>query len=122
MWNLLGTIRVRKSLQQAARERAAKRGGGRVGGEGELVGRDGRPLALDQLAQQLPAADFDLCGEELLETLDPAMRAIAVFRLFGYSNAEIAAEQQCSERKIERKLHVIRRRWERFAASDGEEK
>ncbi len=44
LWNLLGLITVRKALKQVRRERAEKRGGGRVRGESELTGPGGEEL------------------------------------------------------------------------------
>jgi DNA-directed RNA polymerase specialized sigma24 family protein len=104
LWNLLGVITVRKSQRQVRRETAAKRGGGKTVGE--------ESLPLDQLIGQVPAEDFDLACEELLLGLDEELRAIAVRRLLGYRNREIAEELDCTERKIERKLNLIRLLWQ----------
>jgi RNA polymerase sigma factor (sigma-70 family) len=112
LWNLLGTITVRKSLQQARREGAAKRGGGQLLGEDALRDSAGQPARLEDLAAQLPAQDFDLACEEMLAQLDDEMRQIALLRLLGYSNREIAEQQACTERKVERKLHLVRLKWE----------
>lgn len=112
LWNLLATFTVRKSLKLARRESASKRGAGRVLGEGDLAGPGGEPLPLDGIAGQLPAADFDLCCEEMLQSLDGEERAIALLRLLGYKNREIAEQLGCTERKIERKLNLIRMVWQ----------
>jgi RNA polymerase sigma factor (sigma-70 family) len=113
LWNLLGTITVRKSLQQARREGAAKRGGGGTIGEDRLRDSAGQPARLEDLAAQLPAHDFDLACEELLASLDDELRQIALLRLLGYRNREIAEQLDCTERKVERKLHLVRLKWER---------
>lgn len=115
LWNLLGTITVRKSLQQARREGAAKRGGGQLLGEDALRDSAGQPVRLEDLAAQLPAQDFDLACEEMLGQLDDEMRQIALLRLLGYSNCEIAEQLGCTERKVERKLHLVRLKWENQA-------
>lgn len=112
LWNLLGVITARKARRQARRERADKRGGGRVVGEGVLTRPDGSPLPLDEAATDLPAAEFDLSVEELLNQLDPELRKFALLRLLGYRNREIAVLHGCTERKVERKLNLIRLRWE----------
>lgn len=112
LWKLLGTITVRKALRQARREVADKRGGGRVVGEGGLIRPDGSPLPLEEAAAGVPTADFDLHSAELLESLEPELRTIAVYRLLGHTNREIAENLDCTERKIERKLHIIRLQWE----------
>lgn len=110
LWNLLGVITVNKARIQARREAAEKRGGGRVVGEGELTRPDGSPLPLEEAAV-LPPADFDCHCEELLNRLEPQLREIAVLRILGYRNREIATMLDCTERKVERKLNLIRLRW-----------
>jgi DNA-directed RNA polymerase specialized sigma24 family protein len=108
LWNLLGVITTRKARRQVRRESAEKRGGGR----GCLTRPDGSPLPLDEVAGELPAAEFDLHVEELLARLEPELREFAVLRLLGYRNREIAEMHDCTERKVERKLNLIRLRWE----------
>lgn len=105
LWSLLGVIAVRKARRQARREDAQKRGGGHVLDEAAHGG-------LDFLAAR-PAADFDTYCEELLAQLrDEELRTIAVLRLLGHKNREIAEQLGCTERKIERKLNLIRLTWE----------
>jgi DNA-directed RNA polymerase specialized sigma24 family protein len=111
LWNLLGVITANKARMQIRREIAAKRGGGQVLGEDALVRRDGSPLPLDE-AGELPPADFDLHGEELLANLESELREFAILRLVGYRNREIAEMYGCTERRVERKLNLIRQRWE----------
>jgi RNA polymerase sigma factor (sigma-70 family) len=110
LWNLLGFITVRKAMRHQRRERAAKRGGGKVVGEAAL-GRDASP-GLDAIAGGASAAEFDLTCEELLGKLDDELRQFAVLRLLGYKNREIAEMHNCTERRIERKLALIRQQWE----------
>lgn len=112
LWNLLGVITTNKARMQTRRELAAKRGGGRVIGEAALIRPDGSPLPLDEAGSDSSAATFDLHCEELLNRLEPELREFAVLRLLGYRNAEIAALHGCTERKVERKLNLIRARWE----------
>ena len=112
LWNLLGTITVRKSLRQVRNERAAKRGGGRVVNEAALHRPDGSRGSLDDVAGQYSPADLDLNCSELLSGLNEELREIAVLRLLGYRNNEIAEQLVCTERTIERKLSLIRQEWE----------
>lgn len=121
LWNLLGVITANKARMQARREAAEKRGGGRVLGEEALVRSDYSPLPLDELAGGVPATEFDLHCEELLGRLEPELRQFVVLRLLGYRNREIAEMHDCTERKVERKLNLIRLRWkaEWPGTSDG---
>ena len=51
--------------------------------------------------------------EELLAKLDDIqLRQIAIDKLFGYTNQEIARKQGCSLATVERRLRLIRARWE----------
>jgi RNA polymerase sigma factor (sigma-70 family) len=43
---------------------------------------------------------------------EPDLRQVAVMKLEGYTNHEIAEAMECSERSVERKLNLIRKRWE----------
>jgi DNA-directed RNA polymerase specialized sigma24 family protein len=43
---------------------------------------------------------------------DPELRRIALWKLEGYTNPEIAAQLQCTVRTVERKLERIRAYWE----------
>ncbi len=112
MWNLLGVITVRKSLRQLRHERAEKRGGGRVLTEGSLDRSDGTRGSLDDLAGSYSPTDLDINSTELLQSLTDDLREIAVLRLLGYRNSEIAVQLECSERTIDRKLDQIRGQWE----------
>jgi DNA-directed RNA polymerase specialized sigma24 family protein len=117
LWRLLVTITARKAANQLRREHQLKRGGGRVLGEALLDGQDpeGRN-ALAQIVGDEPTPEFAaMVAEEFrlrLESLrDETLRAIALMKMEGYSNAEIAARQDSSLRSVERKLEVIRGRW-----------
>lgn len=112
LWNLLGTITVRKSLEQLRRESAAKRGGGAILGEDLLRDAAGEPLKLEELAAAMPTQEFDLHSAELLGGLNDELREIVLLRLFGYRNREIAEQLDCTERKVERKLQLVRLKWE----------
>lgn len=119
LWNLLGVITANKARMQFRRESAARRGGGRVVGEDALVRADGTPRRLDEAIAPSPG-DFDLHCEELLGQLEPELREFALLRLLGYRNREIAQMHDCTERKVERKLNLIRLRWQAAWPADAE--
>jgi len=115
IWKLLSTITVRKALKQIEREKAQKRGGGKVFHESALPGLSNAPDGLFRLDQQFGAKaseEFDLICEELLLKLDEEPRTFAILRLMGHKNREIAELHGCTERKVERKLNLIRMIWE----------
>jgi DNA-directed RNA polymerase specialized sigma24 family protein len=52
--------------------------------------------------------------QRLLDRLgDDGLRELAVAKLEGYTNAEVARKVGCAEVTIERRLHLIRKRWEK---------
>ena len=53
--------------------------------------------------------------ERRLEALaDPELRQIAMLRLEGYTNREIADRFDCTERSIERRMERIRSEWSSY--------
>lgn len=118
LWRLLVTITIRKAVTQKRRYYAQKRGGGLVRGESvflrhandsqadagihQVLGTDPTP----ELAQELA----DDCGE-LLGRLDERLRPIALAKMEGYSNLEIAEQLDLALRTVERRLEQIREIW-----------
>jgi DNA-directed RNA polymerase specialized sigma24 family protein len=109
-------------------ERRKKRGAGRVRGESALAGTGGGAQGarggLEQVIGPEPSPEFAVqVAEEYRRRLDcladPQLRAVAVWKLEGYTNAEIAAKLGCVEGTVERKLRVIRNIWDPGRASDG---
>ena len=117
LWRLLVTITARKAIDHLKRECRQRRGGGRVVGEAALDAAD--PEAgrwLEQVVGREPTPTFaaqvvDEC-RRLLESLgDEGLRTVALLRMEGYSNDEIAERLGCGLRSVERKLARIRKRW-----------
>jgi DNA-directed RNA polymerase specialized sigma24 family protein len=112
LWNLLATITARKVGKQKRHDAAARRGAGRVQGEADLPGD--RPLA--ELLSVLPTQELDLQAAELMEALPPELQELAMLRLLGHSTEEIAEQFDCTRRKVQRKLELVRLRWESLTA------
>lgn len=112
MWKLLVTIATRKTRGQLRREGAQKRGAGAVLNESELMTEFSGRRTLDDVLGAVSVGDFDLACEEWLATLDDDLRPVAVLRVLGHSNQEIAVCLKCTERTVERKLRLIRDIWE----------
>ena len=60
--------------------------------------------------------EADVLNEALEQRLrdlpEPDLRQVALMKLEGDTNQEIAEALQCGERSVERKLNLIRKRWE----------
>lgn len=117
LWRLLCRITHRKAVDLVRRSQRGL-GDAKVCGESRLAG------GADALEQPTPvrpeaiAADFAtmLSAEVhgLLETLpDEELAAIAIAKMEGYTNKEIAARVGRAERTIERRLELIRKIWKR---------
>jgi RNA polymerase sigma factor (sigma-70 family) len=119
LWRLLVTLTVRKAQHLLRDQQAQKRGGGAVLGESALLGADsaapanGLDLVLDREPTPEFAAEVTEECQRLLERLDnDEMRAIALRKIEGDTNEEIAARLGCAPRTVERRLQLIRRIWE----------
>jgi DNA-directed RNA polymerase specialized sigma24 family protein len=113
-------ITVRKSADLIEHENRVKRGGGKVRGESALVRPGGSSSAggWDEFAgrELTPAFALQVAEEcqHLLRLLkNEELRSVAVWKMEGYTNAEIAAKLGCVEGSVERKLRVIRTLWSR---------
>jgi len=118
LWNLLGVITVRKARKKIRHARAQKRGGGTVVTESALNDGDTGSFELGGQLGQLPTGDLDQTCEDLLSNLEDEPRSIVLLKLMGYTNREISQELNCSERKVERKLRLIRRVWHELELGD----
>jgi DNA-directed RNA polymerase specialized sigma24 family protein len=116
LWQVLFLLTVRKAADLANHERRRKRGGGLVlslseldpAGAGGLAGLEPTPDLAVQFAEE--------CRRLLARLGDDRLRRVAVGKLEGYTNAEIAAELGCVEETVERKLKRIRHLWSRAAS------
>jgi len=117
LWGLLLVITEHKAINLVWHEKRAKRGGGKVRHEGSLVS-DSAFASLDCVPHSEPTPEqaalvADEC-RHLFDALDDAaLRAVAVAKMEGYTNEEIADRLDVSLPTIGRKLQRIRRIWEK---------
>ena len=121
LWRLLVVITSRKALKQAEANRRAKRGGGHVRGESIFLGgtQGEEELGIHAIADREPTPEFAVQMAEGIQGLlarldDPPLRELALLKLEGFSNEEIAERLPCAVRTVERRLRGIRAIW-----SDG---
>jgi DNA-directed RNA polymerase specialized sigma24 family protein len=117
LWQVLYVITTRKALSLIRRESTLKKGGGRVVQASALCG-DSDANALEQFAGTEPtpehAAEIAEEYTRLLNKLvDADLRQLAIWKLEGFTNAEIAGKINRSIPTVERKLARIRTQWER---------
>ena len=87
-------------------------------GEATLEGAEPEfERALAQVVGDEPTPEFaalvaDECRARLEGLRDDTLRRIALLRMEGYGNEEIAARLGTSLRSVERKIEAIRKRWQ----------
>ena len=121
LWRLLMTMAARKGIDKRRHDQRQRRGG------------DVTVQSLDQqdesgqFAEAIgtePSPEMVLMMQEAVERLFShlgvgQLRDLAGAKLEGYSNAELARKFDCSERTIERRLHLIREKCQQeLIASD----
>ncbi len=120
LWGLLVRITARKALNLAQHERRQKRGGGRIVDEAALAAADspcGADGGLDRIVGHEPTPAFaaqvaEECRRLLDQLGDAELRQVAVWKMEGYTNAEIAARTGRAVPTVERRLRLIRKVWE----------
>jgi DNA-directed RNA polymerase specialized sigma24 family protein len=116
LWRLLFVITERKAIDLVKHENCIRRGGGKVRHECSLAGDSAVTPALDRFAGREPTPEqAALVAEEVRRMLDALrddkLRAVAVAKMEGYTNKEIAERLDRSVPAIERKLARIRKIW-----------
>jgi DNA-directed RNA polymerase specialized sigma24 family protein len=126
LFALLTHIVASKGATQLERHLAAKRGGGHVRGESALDAREGNSSRCVAGLQTIvskegnPAEEAVLadCYQHYVSGLPDALRPVAELHLAGATNAEIADQLGVVQRTVERKLQLIRGRWQEMAAGE----
>jgi DNA-directed RNA polymerase specialized sigma24 family protein len=110
LWQVLVVLTDRKAIRLVHHERRQKRGGAAT--------HDPHGLSeeLQQIQGEGPTPEFAAeVAEEfqrLLARLDnEELRSVALWKMEGYTNVEIAAKIGCVPRTVQRKLRLIRARW-----------
>jgi DNA-directed RNA polymerase specialized sigma24 family protein len=118
LWQILVMLTARKAADQLKQQFRAKRGGGQVRGDSVFIDRfDNEERAgIDQVVGSEPTPEFalrvaDECRRLLQKLGDDTLCAVAVAKMEGYSNDEIAQRLGVQTRTIERKLRLIRELW-----------
>jgi DNA-directed RNA polymerase specialized sigma24 family protein len=110
LWALLVTITARKAIDLKRYEHRRKRrvpAGATAGDEpapDDVIGREPDPEVVACIGEE--------CQRLLGLLTDPTLRTVALRKMEGFTNAEVAAELGIVPRTVERKLNLIRRLWE----------
>ena len=116
LWGVLVTIARRKAADHAEQQNRLKRGGGRIQDEAALAGADGEGLRITEFAGAEPTPEVVAATTDEIRRLfellpDESLRAIALLKMEGHTDKEIASSLDCALRSVERKLMRIRNLW-----------
>jgi DNA-directed RNA polymerase specialized sigma24 family protein len=116
LWQVLLVLAARKAGKLCRQESAGKRGGGRVAAFSELGGDDSAQPEPEFPGDEPDPAEAAALAETCARMLDRLgkedLRQVALWRLEGYGNAEIARRLGRHAGTVERKLQMIREIWE----------
>src|SRR5262249_49446715 len=121
LWQLLVLLTLRKASNQRKHALAPKQGGGKVKNASALTdpSADG-PLFAEHIGREPTpafAAEVVESYRRLLDQLgNDQLRAIAVWKMEGWTNAEIAARLERAVSRVENKLRIIRTIWAKEGA------
>ncbi|TWT86736.1 RNA polymerase sigma factor [Pseudobythopirellula maris] len=107
LWPLLVTLTQRKSIDQRKRLLANKRSAWMTEPLGEF-----RAIVSKEPSPEFAAVLSDELERLLTLTDDPKLKAIALKKLEGYTNEEIAQQLSMSVRTVIRKLNRVRQEWD----------
>ncbi len=114
LWRILALMAERRAIDVIRRAMAQKNGNDRLLNESVLpVNKDGHRLSLDHFPNADATPDFILILNEEIEVRldslnDETLRCIAIEKMQGAKNQEIASKLAISLRSVERKLSLIR--------------
>jgi DNA-directed RNA polymerase specialized sigma24 family protein len=116
LWQLLVVLAERKAVNLFKHERRRKRGGGLPQANPGDTHSPVQATVLDAVPGPEPTPAFvaavaDECRRLLDKLPEPALRQVALWKMEGYTNEEIARNLGCVPRTVERKLQVIRSLW-----------
>ncbi|MGA2255202.1 MAG: ECF-type sigma factor [Thermoguttaceae bacterium] len=127
LWRLLLEITAHRVIDLRRRENRQRRGGGqcRSSAARNPTGSEIAQSAVFEAPDDTPTPEVaammaNECQRLLEELHDGELQAIATAKMEGASNAEIAAQLNCSQRTVERRLRLIRDKWKHFWTQEKE--
>ncbi len=117
LWQLLFVLTVRKAINLVHYQERKSRGGGRVQSLQDLEALGADQILGTEPSPELAAQMTEECQRLLARLGDETLRAVALWKMEGYTNLEIAAKLGCVEQTVERKLRAVRQVWSNEVAS-----
>jgi DNA-directed RNA polymerase specialized sigma24 family protein len=113
---LLLRMTSRKVVDLIRRETSLRRGRGRIRGDSALEGGVANPTYDSPTGPCCTPELAAMMADEMRRLLqllpDEALRRLALAKMEGFTNGELAQRLGCSRRTVERRLHLIREIWQ----------
>lgn len=114
LWQLLVTITVRKVSDEILYQNRKKRGSGGVLREADLPGHE---VNLAEIMSSEPSPELagemtEQCQRLLTLLGDEDLRTLALLKMEGFTNHEIADRLGCARSTVQRRLNLIKAKWE----------
>jgi DNA-directed RNA polymerase specialized sigma24 family protein len=116
LWQLLFVLTVRKAISLVRYQGRRARASGRVQSLADLERLGAAAILGPEPTPELAAEMTDECRRLLDRLGDPTLRSVALWKMEGFTNREIAERLGCVEHTVERKLRTIRQIWSGEAA------
>ncbi len=111
LWRLLLQKTAHKAIDLARHEKRLRRGGGRLRSLDDVGSEEFAEVVGEEPTPEFAAMMADQCRHLLQRLDDLQLRELALSKMEGYSNQEIARRLGCSLRTVERRLRLIRDKW-----------
>jgi DNA-directed RNA polymerase specialized sigma24 family protein len=111
LWQILALITVRKAIDLRNYEGRRSRGMGQVRSLDELTREGLEAIGGDEPTPELASQLIEEYQRRMEQLGDSSLRSVAILKLEGYTNEEIAARLGCVTSTVERKLARIRGKW-----------
>ena len=126
LWHVLLVVTARKVAHRHRHDQQQRRDVRRNLSDSIFINsnNDSGRAVIDYVCSREPTAEFaaefvETC-ERLFQNLnDPTLQQVVTLRIDGYTDSEIAQRLKCSRRSVQRRIEVIRRRWDRLELQSG---
>jgi len=119
LWQLLVVITARKVAHRQRYDRQQRRDVRRNLSDGIFthVTDESVFASVDSLPSREPTAEFvaefvETCQRLFEDLADSPLQQVVELRMQGHTDSEIADQLKCSRRTVQRRLEIIRRRWD----------
>jgi DNA-directed RNA polymerase specialized sigma24 family protein len=124
LWQLLVVITARKVAHRQRYDRQQRRDVRRNLSDDTFArsAQESVFVSVDLLPSREPTAEFvtefvETCQRLIEDLADSPLRQVVELRMQGYTDSEIADQLKCSRRTVQRRLEIIRRRWDPAGAA-----